>query len=56
MDLQIGFSIQRGVKWYVVPHFLVTPLNMIDLTGRSLSLKPFKAWGICFDEPGLCHL
>jgi hypothetical protein len=55
MNLQMGFSIQRGVKLYVLPHFLVTPLSMIDLAGRPLSLKPFRAWGICFDEPGLFH-
>lgn len=30
-------------------------LDLIDLAGRPLSLKPFKAWGICFDEPGLFH-
>ncbi|KAH7241673.1 hypothetical protein BKA59DRAFT_208866 [Fusarium tricinctum] len=45
MDLQIGFSIQRGGERYIVPHYLVMPLNMVDQTGRPLSLKPFQGLG-----------
>lgn len=44
-DLQIGFSIQRGTKRNIVPDFLIKPLNMIDLTGRPLSLRPFQDLG-----------
>jgi len=45
MDLQMGFSIERGGEQHLVPHFLVSPPTMTDLTGRSLSLKPFQGLG-----------